>query len=68
MISPKTRPILSSEGAVFTAKKPMGILVRRNLLRALLYLISPALRILEVIIRKNAEPGRNYSTMPDGNA
>jgi hypothetical protein len=31
-----------------------------------LYLISPAPGILEVIIRKNAEPGRNYSTISDG--
>ena len=30
-------------------------------------LFPPSPRILEVIIRKNAEPGRNYSTMPDGN-
>jgi hypothetical protein len=39
----------------------------RSLLRARLYLISPTHRILEVIIRKNAEPGRNHSMISDGN-
>jgi hypothetical protein len=41
-------------------KTPTGILVHLILLRTRLYLISRAPRILEVIIRKNAEPGRNY--------
>jgi hypothetical protein len=31
-----------------------------------LYFNSPIPRILEDIIRKNAEPGRIYSTMPEG--
>ena len=62
-----TRPDVIAGRAVFAVKKPpVGILVYWNLLRALLYLISPAPRTLEVIILKNAEPGRNYSTIPDG--
>ena len=60
--------ILSSDRAAFTVKKtPAGILVHRSLLWARLYLFSPRPRILEVIIRKNAEPGRNNWTITDGN-
>jgi len=67
VISSTTRPYVVARRAVFAVKKPLvGILVYRNLLRALLYLISPAPGTLEVIILKNAEPGRNYSMMPDG--
>ena len=42
-------------------------MVHLSLLRARLYLNSLTPRILEVIILENAEPGRNYSTIPGGN-
>jgi hypothetical protein len=48
-------------------KIPAGILVHRSLLRTRLYLISRVPWILEVIIRKNAEPGRNYWMITHGN-
>jgi hypothetical protein len=40
------------------SKTPAGILVHQSPLRAWLYLFSPEPWILEVIIRKNAEPGQ----------
>jgi hypothetical protein len=49
------------------SKNPVKILVHQRLLRTRLYLISPAPKNSGVIIRKNAEPGRNYWTIPDGN-
>ena len=44
----------------------MEILVPRNLKRGLLYLISPALRTLEVIILKNAERAGIIQRCPTG--
>jgi len=54
-------------GGSFHRKNPVKILVNRSLLPARLYLNSLTPRILEVIIRKNAEPGRNYPAIFDGN-
>jgi len=68
MISPKTKPYVVVRWCVFHRQRITGgVLVHRSLTRARLGLISPTPRILEVIIRKNAEPGRNYSPIPDGN-
>jgi hypothetical protein len=49
--------MVSSVRAAFTVKKPCGNSAHRSLLRALLDLISPASRILEVIIRKKCGTG-----------
>jgi len=59
--------VLSERGSFHRKKTPSEILVHRSPLRARLYLNSLTPRIWEVIIRKNAEPGRNYPAMPDGN-
>jgi len=68
VILSKTRPDVIARGGSFSpSKNPRRILVHPSLVRALLYHISPAARILESIIRKNTEPGRNNSTMSDGN-
>jgi hypothetical protein len=48
-------------------KIPVGILVHRCPLGARLYLFSPDPRILEVIIRKNAETGRKNLKVSGGN-
>ena len=57
-ISPGTRPVFIVRGEFIAPRKiPVGILVRRSLLRARLYLFFPTPGILEVIIRKSAEPG-----------
>jgi hypothetical protein len=60
--------IVSSEEVIIAVQKtPVGILVHQSPLRARLYLFSLNPRILEVIIRKNAEPGRNNRAISDGN-
>ena len=48
-------------------KNPVRILVQRTPQQARLYLFSLNPRILEVIIRKNAEPGPENSVIYGGN-
>jgi len=55
-----------SSGAVFTVKKPLKEFWYTGACYEPGYASFPHPRILEVIIRKNAEPGRNYSTIPTG--
>jgi hypothetical protein len=57
----------SEKGIPAIRKTPVGILVQRSPLPARLYLFSLNLLFLEVIIRKNAEPGRNNSAVSGGN-
>ena len=56
----KTLDILMTFDILMTCrilKTPAGILVQRGTYRARLYLFSPGPRMLEVIIRENAESG-----------
>ncbi len=64
-ISPKTRPDVIVPGLFSPSKNFCDNSGTRSLLRARLYLIYLTPWILEVIIRKNAEPGWNNSTISD---
>jgi len=65
---PGTLQNFSSEKVIIPVQKtPVGILVHQSPLWARFYLVSLNPRILEVIIRKNAEPGRNNRAISGGN-
>jgi hypothetical protein len=67
MLSLKTRPDIIVIRGGLTIKNLRGILVHQSLLQARLYRISRLPRISEVIIWKNAEPGRNNRGIYGGN-
>jgi len=52
---------------IIALKTPVVILVQRSPPRARLYLFSLIPPISEVIIQKNAEPGRNNRAISGGN-
>jgi hypothetical protein len=59
--------VSSEEGFITVKIHPLEILVHQSPLRARLYLFSLTPLIPEVIIRKNAEPGRNKWAFSGGN-